>query len=359
MFAEKKALRRFLFIYLSSTIFLISIGEFFYYKLNYTLIIKEQQNLLQTKLTKFLQQNNPLIRNIRTNNLIIPKDIKLKIYLDNKEIFSNSPLLSVVITHQEIKRWFNIKIILTSDINQYKLDILIKKLIIFNIFIVVFLIITGVVLGKLFLVPMKDVIKKLEIFIQDATHEINTPISVILTNIELLEETKALNRIKNASIRLNKIFQDLKFISFENKQNKTICNISKNICLKKAILNTIELFQYQIKNKNLSLNLNLKEKTIYISQKDLNSLLENLISNAIKYAPKYTAIDIKLDDNLTICNIGFIKNIHTIKNRFTRENKNEGGFGLGLYIVDSICCKYDIKFDIKNIEDKVIVYLKL
>ena len=63
----------------------------------------------------------------------------------------------------------------------------------------------------MFLKPMRDTLNSLENFIRDATHEMNTPISVILTNIEMLKmkntDFKELRRIEFSAKRLEKIFK--------------------------------------------------------------------------------------------------------------------------------------------------------
>jgi two-component system OmpR family sensor kinase len=72
-----------------------------------------------------------------------------------------------------------------------------------------------------------------------------------------------------------------------------------------------------------------------------------LISNAKKYSNKF--IEIKLNrEFLSIRNDGKIENIKNIADKYVRENKNEGGFGIGLYIVNKICKNYGFDFNIKN-----------
>jgi two-component system OmpR family sensor kinase len=54
-------------------------------------------------------------------------------------------------------------------------------------------------------------------------------------------------------------------------------------------------------------------------------------------------------------NKGKIENFKNIKNKFVRENKNEGGFGIGLYIVNKICKDYGIKFQIFSENEEIVV----
>jgi two-component system OmpR family sensor kinase len=357
--AEKKALKRFLLIYILSTTLLIAIGEYFYFELAKKNIIQKEKLILKNKIITFLNQNPFLIRAIRFHQFKIPKNTKILIYFNNQLIYSNSPILDLKVEHIEIKRWGEIKIITTEKFPKEKLNEIIKKLIIFNIFFIAFLTIISIFLGKIFLDPLKKAIENLENFIKDATHEMNTPISVILTNIELLkEESKPIKRIKNATLRLNKIFEDLKYVRLHHKRKKTPIPIE----LQNFLQERIKLFENIIENKKLTLNILATQTTLTIDKEDLTRLFDNLLSNAFKYAPKNSTIKITLNKNsFCIENQGEIKNTQKLTQKFYRENSSEGGFGLGLYIVKKIVDEYNFKLTIKSQNQKVkicIIFVK-
>ncbi len=79
----------------------------------------------------------------------------------------------------------------------------------------VFFVIIGYFLGRLFISPMRESIEMMNNFIQDTTHELNTPISTILTNLELIETIhncsakREMQRIEIASKTLSRIYDDL------------------------------------------------------------------------------------------------------------------------------------------------------
>ena len=58
-------------------------------------------------------------------------------------------------------------------------------------------------------------------------------------------------------------------------------------------------------------------------------------------------------------NIGEIKNPEKLTAKFYRENKSEGGFGLGLYIVSKICETYGFKFETYNDKEYVAVEIDM
>ena len=89
-----------------------------------------------------------------------------------------------------------------------------------------------------------------------------------------------------------------------------------------------------------------------IDNKKLSKLIDNILSNAIKYNKIDGSIHIDLDGNkLTIKDTGKgIKEEHidAMLERYTRFDKVVGGFGIGLNIVKMICNEYGLSINIKS-----------
>ena len=355
MLAEKKSLKRFLFVYVFSTIFLVGIGEYFYYKLAKNSMLEKEKIILENKINNYLKQR------IKVRRFIYFKlDDNMAIFKDKELIASNFKVDKEIDFNKELwikdNKLFYLKTLIRPFGVIYILTFkhlpkthIIDNLLIFNLFLFIFLIFVAYLLGKIFLGPMKETIQNLENFITDSTHEMNTPISVILSNVELLKmkniDNKELKRIENSSKRLSKIFNDLKFVRLNHTPKRDI----KKISLKNLILERVEYFDKDIE-------LDLEEVVIKIDKEEMTRVIDNLISNSIKYSNKFIKITLK-KEFLLIENDGEIKNIKNIKNKFVRENKNEGGFGLGLYIVDKICDYYNFHLKIKSLDNKVSVYV--
>ena len=369
MLAEKKALKRFLLIYIFSTLFLVGIGEWFYYKSKVNSIIDSEVSSLRNELKIYLTEHKMMFR-MFTINLDLSNKFKIAVFRNKNYIFGNFKPKKVFwdkefwiegnylyYLYTIPKRWWRVDIIAVRKLNKAPLTELKKQIIIFNIFVLIFTSLIALVLGKIFLEPLKKVINNLEEFIRDATHEMNTPISIILANTEILKESyneKALKRIQNAAIRLSKIFEDLKFVRLHHKRKKII----KKIDLKSFINNRLLHFETLIENKKLKIKTDCESFVLEIDEEDLNRLIDNILSNAIKYSPINSEIEIILKDNkLCVVNIGEIKNINKITHKFVRENRNEGGFGLGLYIVKKICDEYGFELKIENKNKKVNICL--
>ncbi len=232
---------------------------------------------------------------------------------------------------------------------------LLKELLVFTLFSLVVIVLTAVILGKLFLKPLKETVTLLDNFIKDATHELNTPINTIITNIELfkefnphLKEDEELKRIEIASWRLQKIFSDLSFLKLHHNIKKNIEILEADEILRERLL----YFQPLALSKSLAIFSTIEECKLEMDRNDLETLFDNLISNAIKYTPPLKAIYITLTPREFVIRdegIGIDKkDLEFITHRFFRANKDKGGFGLGLAIVRKICEYYGFELRIES-----------
>ncbi len=367
MLSEKESFRRFLLVYILSTLLLLSIGTYLYYKMSYNAIIDNTLTQMKSNINTFIktnQKNHFLRSNVEPDYLGLP----IAVYTDKRyktgnitpknidfstEVFQKESKLFYI--HKEHKRWGEIYFITYKNIEQ-EIQILIQNVMIFFLFSTIFIVFISYILGKIFLKPMRETIELLESFIADATHEINTPISNILMNIELSKElypkfanTQECKKVENSAFRISKIFKDLSYVKLKHKEIKHLEHVSVDRVLKARI----DFFQSFLKNKNLSLHTEIKVLSISIDKEDLIRLIDNLLSNAIKYAPPGTEIKIKLTNCLEIVNIGKINKESKVIKKFFRENSSEGGFGIGLYIVDKISKYYNFDFTLETLALKV------
>lgn len=204
-------------------------------------------------------------------------------------------------------------------------------------------------LVKIALKPLESKITMLNSFIKDFTHEINTPLSVILLSIEQLEkqqniDTTKFARMKLAAKTLSQTYSDLIFLTFPD----TISNEEERIMMKEAIRERLEYFRLFFERKQIALSVDLQgDSTILASKSKINKMLDNLISNAIKYNKKGGFVSVNLKGRaLSIKDSGYgidEKNLTKIFERYARFNSDQGGFGIGLSLVKSICKEYHIE----------------
>lgn len=232
-----------------------------------------------------------------------------------------------------------------KKLEELRLNIIVLFLIIYSILSII-----AFYLSKLFLKPIRDEREKLNNFIKDTTHELNTPISAILMSSENENLTlKQVQRIKLAAQKISEIYKDLTYIFLEDK-NEVVEIKSYN--LKLIIQEQLKYFEVLAEKKKLKISINLEDFFYEIDENDFIRLFNNIMSNAIKYNKQKGDIEITLSKNSLVIKdsgIGIDKNkINDIFTRFYRATSQSGGFGLGLNIVKNICEKYSIKFDVKS-----------
>ena len=196
-------------------------------------------------------------------------------------------------------------------------------------------------------------------FVADASHDLKTPITAIRGHVNLI-----LRRGKNHP---EIIFDSLTFIDQESKR---LQNLTKRLLLlSKAPLNldvvlvdVSEIIQTTVKrlgdlnNSQIKLNLTLASN-LCANQKDLELIVQNLIENALKYAPGLIEINlVKQNDVLVlqVCDHGsgipkaeqqkvFERFYRLEKTRFSHES-----CGLGLAIVKELVEKYQGEIIVKE-----------
>jgi len=225
-----------------------------------------------------------------------------------------------------------------------------QKIIYMTIGLYFIIIIVGVSLAKLFIYPIQSQREKLNTFIKDTTHELNTPLSALLlcANSEDFYNETNRERIKLSAKKISNLYKDLTYLTLKDKHN-TATNI---IDISKILQDELSYHGQLAEKKKISVNHDLDKTLFKIDPEDFIRLVSNLISNAIKYTKRNGKIDITLKNGiLQIKDTG--KGIEKDKldkiyERYYRATTDVGGFGIGLNIVYSICKNYKIKIDVKS-----------
>jgi signal transduction histidine kinase len=184
-------------------------------------------------------------------------------------------------------------------------------------------------------------------FIEDAAHEMQTPLAIAQSKLELLlqesdlskEQLDYVSQAGEAIRRLSKLNHSLLLLSkIDNEQ------YPKNETISLAAVTDKYLCQFEefIKDKHIGVNKNTGEDCQLLLHPLLaDSLISNLLGNAIRYNFNEGSIDIHIHRNgLVIENTSELPAIdpHIIFNRFKPAyNDPDNSNGLGLAIIKKIC----------------------
>ncbi len=282
---------------------------------------------------------------------------------------------------------------LNVEIGEYQIQIIrnidseissLRQLIfVFLIGILISLIITyylAIYLTKKALVPIETAWNNQAKFIQDASHELRTPISIISSKLERMlkhpnstisDEVETIADAMSEIRRSKKMISDLLSLTKEEaitKLNITEVNI-KNF-IKDICVDYVDIADIQ--EKRFEINFNLKNETIFTDENKLRQLLLIFIDNAFKYTKEndFIAININQKDNvyteIFIIDSGVgIKqeDIPYIFDRFFRSenvrDKDIEGSGIGLSIAKMIAINLGAEISVKcennKTEFKIII----
>jgi len=197
--------------------------------------------------------------------------------------------------------------------------------------------------GKVYAQNLLDSQKQ---FLKHAVHETNTPLSIIMGNIEMYEmengKNKHLSNIEVAMKNISSIYDDLSYLIKKNQVNEATHEIN----LVDFVRSRIDFFsQSAIKFKS-EFNFSAQKEEILLDFNEikLQRIVDNNLTNAIKYSLPNENIEVKLHIKNNECHLVIesrskqILDQQKIFEEYYREQINDQeGFGLGLNLVKRIC----------------------
>ena len=367
---EKKSLISFLLIYIGSAVFLFGIILFLYYS-NEVKMLRENCDMWLSKIS--MQLKSEILNSYMKKEPFIPielkdKNLKYALYDKNKKlIYSYLQNEDGVDLDKSIYKKKQYDFYITT-LNEEDIPI---KYIVLETFrnyddenklklymLVVFLsasIFVGFVayfLSKLLLKPVREKVEHLDRFIKDSAHELNTPISVLMTSVSMLKKgknpEKMMRYISSSAKQISQIYNDIRFSTF-NELNE---DLKESFNLKNLVSESCEYFNDIAITKNINIEIFLEETSVKMDKTKTQKLINNLLSNAIKYSKKDSKIIVRLNNNIfEVQDFGIgidEKEQKNIFKRYKRGENIEGGFGIGLDIVKRICEEYNLILDLKS-----------
>lgn len=370
--SETRTLLGFSLLYSFLVLVILCVMFFLYYQFQKNLMLQEKRQILQTYSNSLISNLKELHINIDKDN-IYPRDEKYKSAIydsDKKKIFST--LQSQIVKLDDVIYLKNDKIHFIKEPESYYLGskyVVIEipddniwfenikyKMIISFFCAFLFMIFIGYFISKLFLKPMRDALHLLDRFIKDTTHELNTPVTAIITNIETIDKSllddktlRKINRIEIGAKTISNIYEDLTFVTLNNQ----IISNNENINLSNILRQRVDFFLSIANMKKIRFETNIKDNVfIFCDVKKISKLIDNLLSNAIKYNKNSGFIKVILAKNSMIIEDSgkgmSSENLENLFDRYQRFDKSVGGFGIGLNIVSLIAKEYHFKIDVTS-----------
>lgn len=209
-------------------------------------------------------------------------------------------------------------------------------------------------INKIF-IPVEENISNMNDFIHNAWHELQTPLSVIVSDIDFYIENKnkddfILIEIKDEAKKMWELIKTLLRISKEdfsiNIEDFNILNFTNEI---------LSQFQEKIKAKNIKIILEIDENiNINANKNHLFICISNILWNAIKYNINNWTIKINFHNNIFNIEDSWVwiekENLDKIFNRFYKEDKSRTteGFWIWLSLVKKLSDLNDWKIEVKS-----------
>lgn len=197
-----------------------------------------------------------------------------------------------------------------------------------------------------------------KIFLRHAVHETNTPISVIMSNIELFEMEYGKNPyLSTIEVALKNIFNIYDDLSYLVKKDQVVYP-TKDIDLVDYIRSRIEFFEQSAQQIGSQIKFFSDKDSLFFNfnETKLQRIIDNNLTNAIKYTEENSDIYITLKQEfdayaLVISSCSqYIQYPEKIFKEYYREESTKKGFGLGLSLVKRICDEENIKISIDSNE---------
>lgn len=202
-------------------------------------------------------------------------------------------------------------------------------------------------------------------FFADITHEVRNPLHTIMGSLEMLElpnldddkRRKYVRNLRSQTERIGRLFKDLMTLQrFDSDENFVI---REHVNVAEIVENVSEWYMLQARNKGVDFRVDTHECMVYADSGKIEQVLDNLVSNAIKFTGSgtisitYNNIGNKVEMSVSDTGIG-IPEAHwpRLFDRFYRTDKarsrDKGGTGLGLSVVKGILRAHDSDIHVES-----------
>jgi signal transduction histidine kinase len=212
----------------------------------------------------------------------------------------------------------------------------------------------------------EEIFEQQKQFISNASHELQTPLSVCKNRLEMLLDSENMPENKLADIteienqieKIIKLNKTLLFLSkIDNQQFVDKQQIKFNEAIKTLATDFCDIYAHK------NIDFQIEDNGIFqlsMNETLVHSLISNLLKNAFVHTAENGKIFVKTyNDKVIFQNSGNSPlNKDLIFNRFYTSGNRENSSGLGLAIVESICKNYYLQIDYEFVNDAHIFTVK-
>lgn len=237
------------------------------------------------------------------------------------------------------------------------------------------LLFASILLAKWAVKPVEKAWKQQRQFVSDASHELKTPLTVILTNAELLQQTQEASAQKQYADSILTMSRQMRtlvegLLELARVDNGAAKANAGPVAFSMLVEEGVLPFEPLMFEKDLTLHTEVEQGiSITATESYLRQVLDILLDNAMKYAEPNGKVFVVLKKKgsnalLSVANRGSIpsEELKSIFDRFYRGDSSrgrDGSFGLGLSIAQSIVTELGGKIWAENDEGWVVFRVQL
>ncbi|MDO4546029.1 MAG: HAMP domain-containing sensor histidine kinase, partial [Bacillota bacterium] len=227
----------------------------------------------------------------------------------------------------------------------------------------------SLLLSRLAVAPVRKAWKQQQQFVADASHELKTPLTVILANNDILmvheeekvkDQKKWIESTQEEALHMKNLIDDMLFLAQSDEDMERLRLVKGRVNLSDLVTEVSLQFEPVIFEKNVTMETDIADDLeIEGDETQMKQLVHILLDNAAKYSQTQGRIFLRLFKSgsrikLLVANTGAVvekEDLEHLFERFYRSDKartREGGYGLGLSIAKNIVERHDGKIDAKS-----------
>jgi len=289
--SEKKTLYKFLALYLGSALVFLSFIGWFFWQMEYHL----QRELLTAKMRQNASEITAKITHAHMRkekldfaSLQVQKGFRLGLYDKDKKPLLSQIKHTVDLDQALYQKKGHLGIVDRSVLGHMGIDYVVIEEQMFHkmiadftykviaVFITIFLLLTliGYWLAKLFIRPIHNEREKLNTFIKDSTHELNTPITALLmsTSSPNLTSEKNIERIRFSAKRISELYEDLTYLFLRQPEKPT-----QMLAMDTLLKEQIAYLKPFADKKSIMIEADIHPFSFFIDKESAIRLINNLI----------------------------------------------------------------------------------